>query len=88
MAIFSKTKRGQIIGGRVIDGQAKKGLANIIREEKVIGEGKIDELQHNKKDVSFVEKGMECGILFNTNIAVQKGDILEIYEEERIKRNL
>ena len=88
LAIFSKTKRGQIIGGRVIDGQAKKGLANIIREEKVIGEGKIDELQHNKKDVSFVEKGMECGILFNTNIAVQKGDILEIYEEERIKRNL
>ena len=88
LAIFSKTKRGQIIGGRVIDGQAKKGLANIIREEKVIGEGKIDELQHNKKDVSFVEKGMECGILFNTDIIIQKGDILEIYEEERIKRNL
>ncbi|MCD6284156.1 translation initiation factor IF-2 [bacterium] len=88
LAIFSKTKRGQIIGGRVIDGQAKKGLANIIREEKVIGEGKIDELQHNKKDVSFVEKGMECGILFNTDIIIQKGDILEICEEERIKRNL
>ena len=88
LAIFSKTKRGQIIGGRVIEGQAKKGLAEVIREENTIGKGKIEGLQHNKKDVSFVEKGMECGILFNTNIAVEKGDILEIYEEERIKRNL
>jgi translation initiation factor IF-2 len=89
LALFRTEKDRQIIGGKVIKGQIKRGaLIDVIRENKKIGQGKIIQLQRNKKDVEEVAKDQECGILFKGTTTIEKGDILEIYEEERKKREI
>jgi len=89
LAIFRTEKDRQIIGGKMIDGKIKQGsLVDVIRENKRIEKGKIVQLQRDKKDTDEVNKGQECGIQFKGNTIVEKGDILEIYEEERKKREI
>jgi translation initiation factor IF-2 len=89
LALFQTEKDRQVIGGKVTKGQVKKGaLIDVIRESKKMGQGKIAQLQRNKKDVDEVAKDQECGILFKGNVKIEKGDTLEIYEEERKKREI
>jgi translation initiation factor IF-2 len=89
LALFSKRKNRQTIGGRVTEGfMEKRKKCEILREEKVIGRGKIINLQQNRKDTERVSKRNECGILFESEIKIKEGDILRIYEEERKKREL
>ena len=46
------------------------------------------DLQRDKKDFDALKKGDECGILFEGNVKVEKGDILVAYTEERQKGEL
>ncbi len=86
LAKFLAEKNRQIIGGRVIEGEVKKGaLIDVLRNEEKIGQGKIINLQRNKKDADLVSKGDECGILFDGDTKIEEGDILVIYTEERRK---
>ena len=81
LAVFKSTKNGQIIGGRVISGKVIRGnKAEILRNEEYIGEGKIVELQHNKKPVSEVVNGQECGILYQGEGKIEIGDIIKSYQ--------
>lgn len=89
LVLFHHEKDRQIIGGKVIKGQVQKGaLIDVIRDDKKIGQGKIIQLQRNKKDVDKAAKDQECGILFKGTTTIEKGDILEIYEEEKKKREI
>ena len=89
LALFSRRKNRQTIGGRVIEGFIEKGKkCEILREEKVIGQGKIINLQQNRKDTERIIKGNECGILFESETKIEKGDILRLYKEERKKGEL
>ncbi len=89
LAVFRTEKDRQIIGGKVIDGQVKQGgLIDIIRESKKIGRGRIVQLQRDKKETDEVNKGQECGILFKGDPIIEKGDILEIYQEQKKKREI
>jgi len=89
VAIFRKEKTRMIVGGKVIDGKiVNKTQIDIIRGEEKIGTGKIVQLQHNKKDMAEIEKGREAGILFEGDVIVEEGDILECYRVERKKREL
>lgn len=89
LAVFKKTSRGLIVGGKVTSGQVKnKALVNILREGKIANSGRIIQLQKNKKDVDEVSKGDECGILYEGEGEIKEGDVLEIFEEERKKRFL
>ena len=89
LVLFHHEKDRQIIGGKVIKGQVQKGaLIDVIRSDKKIGQGKIIQLQRNKKDADKVAKDQECGILFKGTTTIEKGDILEIYEEEKKKREI
>ena len=86
LAKFLAEKNRQIVGGRVIEGEVKKGaLIDVLRNEEKIGQGKIINLQRNKKDADLVSKGDECGILFDGDTKIEEGDILVIYTEERRK---
>ena len=82
---FLAEKNRQIIGGKVVEGEAKKGsLIEVLRgegsfEEK-IGQGKMVNLQRNKKDAKLISKGEECGILFEGDVSIEKGDTLLFYE--------
>jgi len=89
LVIFRTEKNRQIVGGKVIEGEVKKGtLIEIFREEELIGKGKLVNLQKNKKNIARLPKGEECGILYEGNVKIDKGDILVIYTEERKKVEL
>ncbi len=56
--IFRTEKNRQILGGKVIEGEIKKGtLVEIFRGEEKVGEGKIINLQRDKKDAEKAKKG-------------------------------
>ncbi len=77
LTIYITSKKGQVIGGRVIKGVIKKnGVFEIKRQDSIIGKGNIKNLQQDKKDVSIVEKGKECGLLVQGEIPLQAGDVL------------
>jgi len=89
LAIFRKEKERQIIGGKVLQGQIKKGAqVEIVRDDKKIGKGKIIQLQRDKKDIEEVSKGQECGILLQSSVSIEKGDILEVFEEEKRQKTI
>ena len=72
--------RGQIIGGKVSEGVLKKGSAfAILRRNKKIGEGKIENLQQGKINVPEVPAGGEFGALAGGKISIAEGDELEIF---------
>ncbi|MDP2910398.1 MAG: translation initiation factor IF-2 [bacterium] len=89
LAIFKKEKNNQIVGGKVMGGEVKRGVSlEVYRDEELAGKGKIAKLQQDKKDVDQVAKGRECGILFSGDVELKEGDILEAYIEERVKGEL
>lgn len=89
LIIFFAEKNRQIVGGKITDGEIKKGLKlEVFRDEIKIGAGRIVNLQRDKKDMDVLKKGDECGILFEGNVKVEKGDILVAYIEEHKKGEL
>lgn len=86
LGIFLTEKNRQIIGGKVEEGEVKKGShVEIFRSEKSAGKGKIINVQKNKKDVEKAIKREECGILYEGDVKIEEGDLLIIYAEERQK---
>lgn len=93
LATFKKDSRSQIFGGRVMSGKVVRGaMGDITRSGSVIVSGKIGQLQHNKEDMPEVKEGLEAGIRFDSLgkefPEVKGGDILDVYEEEKIKRTI
>jgi len=86
LAKFLIDKNRQIVGGRVTEGQLKKGAKiEVFRSEEKIGQGRMINLQRNKKDIDSVSKGEECGILFEGDVKIEEGDVLEFYVQEKRK---
>ena len=89
LIIFKTQKNRQIIGGKVIEGEIRKGAdIEVFRGEEKAGKGRLINLQRNKKDAEKLIKGDECGILYEGSTKIQEGDILVMYKEERIKTGL
>lgn len=89
LALFHAEKNRQIVGGRVSQGKVSKGSSiEIFRNEQKIGKGRLIQLQRNKKEADEIAKDQECGVLLDSPIRVEKGDTLEFYQEERIKREV
>ncbi|MGD0576909.1 MAG: translation initiation factor IF-2 [Candidatus Staskawiczbacteria bacterium] len=89
LLVFWGEKNRQIVGGKITEGEFKKGLKlEIFRDEKKVGSGRIINLQKDKKDIDLLKKGAEAGILFEGNVTIEKGDILVAYVEERKKGEL
>jgi len=98
LLIFWTEGNRQIVGAKVLEGEVKKGtrievfrLASPAKRgegEEKVGQGKLINLQINKKDVEKTIKGQECGILYEGNTKIQEGDILVIYIKERRKLEL
>jgi translation initiation factor IF-2 len=87
--VFWAEGKRQIVGGKITEGELKRGLKlEVFRENKKIGSGKIVNLQRDKKDIDLLRKGDEAGILFEGDIKIEKGDILQAYIEERKKGEL
>lgn len=89
LIVFWGEKNRQIVGGKIIEGELKKGLKlEVFRDDKKVGSGRIINLQRDKKDIDLLKKGDEAGILFEGNVKIEKGDILLAFTEERKKGEL
>lgn len=89
LALFLTEKNRQVVGGKVIEGEVKKGAQiEVMRGEEIIGKGKLVNLQRDKKDIEQVSKGQECGLLFEGETKIEEGDILLIYIQEKRKGEL
>jgi translation initiation factor IF-2 len=100
LIIFKTQKTRQIIGARVLEGEIKKGVKlEVFRsaspqgeageeEENKVGEGRVIELQKDKKEIDKGEKGDEVGILYQGSVKIQEGDILLAYEKKSQKVTL
>ena len=93
LAIFKTDSRSQIIGGKIVSGKVARGaLAEVFRNNTKLLNGRITQLQHNKEDVDELKEGFQCGLKFEKTVSsewdIKEGDVLEIYEEEKIARSL
>jgi len=89
LANFLEEKGRQVIGGRVLEGTVERSSQiEVIRNEEIIGRGKLVNLQKNKKEADRVEKGQECGILYEGSGKIEKEDLLVFFKEEKIKGEL
>jgi len=86
LAIFRNEKSRQILGCKVIEGRVKRGASlEVYRDEEEVGKGKIIKLQKEKKEIGEMAKGLECGILYEGDVKIEEGDILNAYIIEKRK---
>jgi translation initiation factor IF-2 len=96
LAVFKNLGKSQIVGGKVTQGKVVRGaMIDVIRDGAPLATGKLGQLQHEKADVTEVAEGLEAGIRFDSlpeattpAPVIKEGDILEIYQEEKIKRSV
>lgn len=89
LAIFKRGKKDMIVGGRVTQGKAVRGVnIEVKRGGEIIGKGKLVNLQQNKENTDEVSQGNECGITFEGDVKIEEKDTLIIYQEEEKRRKL
>ena len=87
--VFKVTKAGTIAGCLVMRGKiVRTGVAKLIRDKSVVYEGKISSLKRFKDDVREVNENVECGIGLDRHDDIKVGDLIEIYQIEKVARRL
>ncbi|HAQ56135.1 MAG TPA: translation initiation factor IF-2 [Acholeplasmatales bacterium] len=83
---FVISKIGTIAGCMVSEGSIKRdSLVKIVRDGKVIHEGKISSLKRFKDDVKEVKLGYDCGIMIEGFNDLQIDDTIEASIMEEVK---
>lgn len=83
--IFKIPKVGTIAGSYVLSGKiSKKDSVRVIRDGKLIYEGKVASLKRFKEDVKEVNTGFECGIGIENFNDIKLKDIIEFYNFEEV----
>ncbi|MBI4572528.1 MAG: translation initiation factor IF-2 [candidate division NC10 bacterium] len=87
--IFNISKVGTIAGSFVVDGKVVRDASvRLVRDGRVVHEGKIGSLRRFKDDVREVLSGQDCGIGLANYNDIHAGDVLEAYELEEIAPKL
>lgn len=86
---FTVPKIGTIAGCFVSDGKIQRSnMARLIREGKIVYEGKIGSLKRFKDDAKEVATGFECGIGIENFNDLKVGDVIEAFYKEETARTL
>jgi translation initiation factor IF-2 len=89
LEVFNISKIGKVAGCRVTEGLVRRGAkVRLVRDDVVIHEGELSTLKRFKDEVREVQSGQECGMAFTNYQDIQKGDTIECYEVETIRRSL
>ena len=87
--IFKMSKIGKIAGCQVIEGKIdKKSNIRLLRDNKLIYDGKLNSLKKFKEEASEVKEGSECGMVLENFQDIKQNDILESYVIEEEERSL
>ncbi|MFN4217506.1 MAG: translation initiation factor IF-2, partial [Brevinematales bacterium] len=78
---------GKVAGCYVTQGFIRRSEeVRIYREGVLVWSGKLLALKRFKDDVSEVQEGFECGMSFVNYENFKKGDIVECYKREEVKK--
>jgi translation initiation factor IF-2 len=84
--IFKAGKNVIIAGCRITDGKiTRSSQARMMRKKERVYDGKIASLRRGKDDVREVATGYECGIILEDFTDFEVGDVIEAYNQERVK---
>lgn len=87
--IFSVPKLGVIAGCSVTKGKIQRSnMLRLVRDGKIVYEGKLASLKRFKDDAKEVAEGFECGIGIENFNDIKVGDVIEAYMKEEIAREL
>jgi translation initiation factor IF-2 len=80
IAEFPFGKLERIAGCRVLEGGINRGSkVRVMREGVLVGETKLKSLKKVKEEVTHVEKGNDCGMIFDPQIDFQIRDVVESF---------
>lgn len=86
---FSIPKVGTIAGTAVIDGKIERGCnIRLLRDGKIIYDGRLTTLKRFKDEVKEVKNGYECGMSLENFNDIKQEDLIEAYVMEEKKRTL
>jgi translation initiation factor IF-2 len=89
LEVFNISKVGKVAGCRITEGVVRRGnRVRLLRDNVVIHSGKLSTLKRFKDEVKEVQTGQECGMGFENYHDLQKGDVIECFDVEEIKRSL
>ncbi len=86
---FNLPKAGTIAGCLVSDGKIQRSnMLRLIRDGKIVYEGKVSSLKRFKDDAKEVAQGFECGIGIENFNDIKVGDVIEAFLKEEQAREL
>ncbi|MBX7137885.1 MAG: translation initiation factor IF-2 [Oligoflexia bacterium] len=78
---FNIPKIGTIAGCYVTEGMVRRGaMLRLLRDSKVVYEGKMGSLKRFKDDAREVQSGYECGMSIEGYNDIKTGDVMEVFE--------
>jgi translation initiation factor IF-2 len=87
--VFAIPKIGTIAGCSVLDGKIfRTSLVRLLRDSRVVYEGKVSSLKRFKDDVKEVATGYECGIAIENYNDLKVGDVIEAFEKQSVATEL
>jgi len=84
---FKVPKVGTVAGCIVNDGRVTRqgeAQARLLRDNVVVWEGRLASLKRFKDDVSEVKAGFECGMGLQNFNDIKVGDVIEVFQMERV----
>ncbi|HVR43992.1 MAG TPA: translation initiation factor IF-2 [Thermoanaerobaculia bacterium] len=82
---FKVPKMGTVAGCYVTEGLIPRSASvRLLRDNRVIHEGKIGSLRHFKNDVAEIRTGFECGIGLERFQDIKVGDVIEAFKVEKV----
>ena len=58
------------------------------KDESLIGEGEVVEMQREKTAINEAQQGDQIGLTIEVKGKIKEGDMLDIYIEEKIRRQM
>lgn len=80
-AIFTLSDGTVVLGGRVSEGIMKMGAkCYVVRNDQIVGEGRIKSLRNQKNEVKEASKGVDFGAVIEPKIEAQEGDLIHCFK--------
>jgi translation initiation factor IF-2 len=81
--------KGFVAGCLVTEGKITRNAnARLRRKKDIVAEGKIDTLKRFKDDANEVRAGLECGIKLGDFNGYEVGDVIEVYEIQKVRASI